>query len=217
VGFSSLIRVETTGWIPYVGIDPKFQGHGLGKKFLHKTLEMARELQLKTIELCSSQTGVPFYQSLNFKVDYPVRSYDIVEAKRSSQQDLRVDTTIPDWILKMDREVVGIDRQKLFHIHRYDQVPIINEPSHCYGFLYKTRIGPIIADSLPLAQEIILKVIELGATSLILVEDTVQKKQVTEVVDLKLQPLMDTTKMIYGIPLQQDLVRLYGFRSEAYG
>jgi hypothetical protein len=117
----------------------------------------------------------------------------------------------------MDREVVGIDRQKLFHIHKYDQVPIINEPGRGYGFLYESRIGPIIADSLGLAQEIILKAIELGAKSVILAEDTPQKKQITEVVTLKPQALMDNVKMTFGIPLQQDLIRLYGLRSVAYG
>ncbi len=117
----------------------------------------------------------------------------------------------------MDREVVGIDRQKLFQLHRYDQVPIIHEPGHGYGFLYKTRIGPIIADSLPLAQEIILKAIELGATSLILVEHSPQKKHVADGIAPKPQQLTDTIKMTNGIPFQQDLMKLYGLRSVTHG
>lgn len=217
VGFSSLIPVETTGWIPYVGVDSNFQGRGLGRKLMLKVLEIAREIPLETIELCSSQAGIPFYQSLDFKANYPICGYDIVEPRKNSKQELQIDTTMPDWILKKDREVVGIDRQKLFQIHRYDQVPIINDPGHGYGFLYKTRIGPIIADSLSLAQEILLKAIELGATSLILVEDAPLKKQLKDVATLKPQPLLDNLKMTFGTPLQQDLSRLYGLRSVAYG
>ncbi len=82
IGFSSLISLKTTGWIPYVGIDPKFQGHGLGKRLMTKILEIARDLQLETIEICSSQAGIPFYQSLGFEVNYPVNGYDIVKTNR---------------------------------------------------------------------------------------------------------------------------------------
>jgi ribosomal protein S18 acetylase RimI-like enzyme len=217
IGFSSLIPVDTSGWIPYVGIDPHYQGRGLGKKLMEKILEIAKELNLKTIELCSSRKGIYFYQSLGFKIDYPVNGYDILESKKKPQKKLQIATDIPDWIYKMDREVVGVDRSKLLHIHNYKHVTVINEPNHGYGFLYKTRIGPIVADSIVLAQEIILKGMELGGTSLVLVENSDRKKKISDVVTLKLQKLMDNTKMTYGIPLQQNLDKLYGFRSVAYG
>jgi ribosomal protein S18 acetylase RimI-like enzyme len=217
IGFASLIPLETTGWIPYVGVDPKYQGHGLGKKLMTKIFEIAEQNQLETIELCSSQKGLPFYQSIDFKVDYPVCGYDIVEAKRKSRYKLQIDSQIPEWIYKMDKKVVGINRKKLFHIHSYDHLTIINEPDHGYGILYKTRIGPIVADSLLLAQEIILKAIDLGATSLVLVENSEQKNEIHEVVKLKPQALMDNIKVTYGMPLNQDLGKLYGLRSVAYG
>jgi ribosomal protein S18 acetylase RimI-like enzyme len=217
LGFSSLIPLETTGWIPYVGVEPEYQGYGLGKKLIVKTLEIAKEIGLETIELCSSQKGFQFYQSLNFEANFPVIGYDIIKTKKKNENDLQIDTQIPNWILKMDREVVGIDRENLFHIHNYRNLTIINDPHYGYGFLYNKRIGPIIANSLPLAQEIILKGVELGATSCVLVEDTALKKKINEVVHLKPQVLMENTKMTYGVSLKQDLDKLYGFRSVAYG
>jgi GNAT superfamily N-acetyltransferase len=217
VGFASLIPVETTGWIPYVGVDPAYQGQGLGKKIILKILEIAKEKELESIELCSSQKGVEFYQSLGFQINYPVCGYDILESKRPPEKDLSIDNHIPEWIYTLDQKVVGIDRRSLIHLHNYKQLTIINEPNQGYGILYKTRIGPIIANSLKLAQEIILKAVELGATSLVLVEDTVQKKKIHEVLKLKPQPLMNNTKMTHGSPIRQDVGKLYGLRSVAYG
>jgi ribosomal protein S18 acetylase RimI-like enzyme len=72
VGFASLIPVETTGWIPYVGVDPAYQGQSLGKQLMLKILEIAEEMELESIELCSSQKGVKFYQSLGFQINYPL-------------------------------------------------------------------------------------------------------------------------------------------------
>ncbi|MHA1979281.1 MAG: GNAT family N-acetyltransferase [Candidatus Hodarchaeales archaeon] len=217
VGFASLIPVETTGWIPYVGVDPTYQGQGLGKKVLLKILEIAEEMNLESIELCSSQKGINFYQSLGFQINYPVCGYDILEPNRPPEKDLSIDNHIPEWVYTLDQKVVGIDRKSLIHLHNYKELTIINEPNHGYGILYKTRIGPIIADSLTLAQEIILKSVELGATSLVLVEDAVQKKKIHEVLKLKPQPLMNNTKMTYGSQIHQDVGKLYGLRSVAYG
>ncbi len=217
VGFASLIPVKNSGWIPYVGVSPEYQGLGLGKQLMHRIFEIAEKLQLKSIELCSSQKGVNFYRSLGFESNYPVSGYDVKETWKKPSKELHIDTEIPEWVYQMDQEVGGIDRRKLFHIHNYNQIMIINEPYHGYGILYKTRIGPIIADSLELAQEIILKAIELGATSLVLVEDSPIKKAIHDVVGLTPQPLVASIKMTYGIPLNQDLTKIFGLRSVAYG
>ncbi|MHA2096772.1 MAG: GNAT family N-acetyltransferase, partial [Candidatus Hodarchaeales archaeon] len=144
IGFASLIPVEKTGWIPYVGVDPKYQGYGLGRQLLERILKICEELGLESIELCSSEKGIPFYKTLGFKTNYPVCGYDIGEVKKKVKKELQVNTEIPDWLSQMDKEVVGIDRKKLFQIHNYEQLTIINEPYHGYGFLYKSRIGPII-------------------------------------------------------------------------
>ncbi|MHA2157036.1 MAG: GNAT family N-acetyltransferase, partial [Candidatus Hodarchaeales archaeon] len=206
-----------TGWIPYVGVDPKYQGYGLGRQLMEEVFEIGQELDLQSIELCSSQKGIPFYKTLGFEENYPVCGYDIIKAKVQPQQDLQIDNKIPEWLSKMDKRVIGIDRSVLFHIHNYDKLVIINEPYHGYGFLYKTRIGPIIADSQKLAEEIILKAITLGATSLVLVEDTPTKNKIQKNLTLNPQALMNNTKMTYGTPLQQNLAKLYGLRSVAYG
>lgn len=217
VGFASLIPVETTGWIPYVGVDPAYQGYGLGKKLMYAILKIAKEKGLGSIELCSSQKGEKFYESLGFQVNYPVRGYEFVKSTKSSNRDLSIDNQIPEWIHTMDREVVGIDRKSIINLHNYSKVTIINKPNQGYGILYNTRIGPIIADSLDLAQEIIIKAIELGAKSLVLVEDSKKKQRIHEIAQLKPQPLMSNIKMTYGTPLQQDVRKLYGLRSVAYG
>jgi GNAT superfamily N-acetyltransferase len=217
IGFASLIPVQNSGWIPYVGVDPKFQGHGLGRQLMEEIFEIAKELGLLSIELCSSQKGIPFYKTLGFTENFPVCGYDIIEAKIQSQLELKIDSEIPEWLSEMDKEVVGINRTHLFQIHNYDELVIINEPYHGYGFLYKTRIGPIIADSQKLAEEIILKAITLGATSLVLVEDTPTKNKIQKNLTLNPQALMNNTKMTYGTPLQQNLAKLYGLRSVAYG
>ncbi|MHA2170307.1 MAG: hypothetical protein ACXAB7_10480, partial [Candidatus Kariarchaeaceae archaeon] len=71
------------------------------------------------------------------------------------------------------------------------------------------------------ARDLILKGVELGATSMILAEDSLEKKQLHKVLDLGFWPGFEnaskTTHMTYGTPLNQDLQKLYCLRNVSFG
>ncbi|MHA1988964.1 MAG: GNAT family N-acetyltransferase [Promethearchaeota archaeon] len=217
VGFGSFITLDDRAWIPYFGIDPKYQRKGLGKKLMNKLIAIAGENNWETIELCATKAGYPLYKAAKFTADYPVNMYKIKEVKEESNSDLQIFTSIPEWVYQLDREVVDEDRKDIFHIHNYENLKIIAKKDKGFGALYGTRVGPIIADSVDLAKEIILTAHKLGAESFLLVEDTKIKSAIKEAFELESVQIMQVTKMTYGKPVNQKLQKIFGLRSFAYG
>jgi predicted GNAT family acetyltransferase len=218
IGFGSLIPLEDRAWIPYFGIDPKFQRRGLGKTLMHELIRIVKEKKMETIELCSTKAAYPLYESVNFSTDYPVNMYKIKEVKEdSSIDDLQILSSIPEWVYRLDNEVVDEDRSSILNIHNYEHLKIFAKKDKGFGILYGTRIGPIIADSPDLAKEIILSAHKNGAESFLLVEDSNQKSKIKEAFELESIPNMQITKMTYGKPINQKLDKFFGLRSFAYG
>ncbi|MHA2278051.1 MAG: GNAT family N-acetyltransferase, partial [Candidatus Kariarchaeaceae archaeon] len=186
IGFGSLIPMEHTAWIPYVGVEPGYQGKGIGKQLMLELIDIAEVNGWKSIELCASKEGYPLYEKLGFVDNYPTNWYNIKEAYEKPSKDVQtvlIKKQLPDWIYEYDKEVVKIDRSKIFEVHDYEQVTLIFHEMEGYALLYGNRIGPVIAENYNTARDLILKGVELGATSMILAEDSLEKKQLHKVLD----------------------------------
>ena len=117
----------------------------------------------------------------------------------------------------MDRNILKVDRKEILNIHRYNKRTIIGKENECYGILYGNRFGPVIANNFDLAKDLYLKAYEMGAKSIVLVENTSAKKKMHDYLELHPVPNMDDWKMTYGKPLDQLVSKIYGLRSLAYG
>jgi GNAT superfamily N-acetyltransferase len=220
IGFTSLIPIVTTAWIPYMAISTDYQKRGIGSVLMKYVIEFATSNFYETIELCATKAGEKLYNQAQFKKKYPANFYLIGKNKTQPKQKLsqmQFKDKLPDWIRKFDQKIIGYDRSELYTIHNNEKVTIIYKKDHGFGFLYDTHLGPVIADDVELAKDIILEAISLGAKSLILVEASELQKQIHEIVELILWEGMEdvvyTWNMLYGKPLNQNLDFIYCQRS----
>ncbi|OLS26725.1 MAG: hypothetical protein HeimC3_08270 [Candidatus Heimdallarchaeota archaeon LC_3] len=215
VGFGSLIPYKNTAWIPYVGIEPAIQKQGLGRLIMDQLIKIALKNNWETIELCASDAGISLYNNLGFTNDYKASIYKIVNCSENPSENLNVSNTFPEWIYSLDKEVLGTNRKNIFHIHKYNQLTIISKENEGYGIIYGKRIGPVIANYPELAKDIFKTAIKHGAETVVLVEKDNAKTDFFSFMELEL--VISTRKMTYGKALLQDVKRIFGLRSLAYG
>lgn len=223
VGLGSLIPMNgPTAWIPYVGMDPNFQGLGGGRLIMENLLTIAKNNNWKSVELVASHAGFPMYKKLGFRSDFNVAHYEIKGVNKVLDTDLHTlkiskKQKLPNWVVEFDKEHLGIDRSNLFSIHGFKHITVIYLENHAYGILYGTKIGPIISDSREFAREIISKGYHLGATSVTLPMDDNLISFLKENIDLAMFPNRDGIKMTYGeiIPNKKDSI--FALRSMAFG
>ena len=222
IGFGSIIPYEDTAWIPYVGIEETQQGKGYGRELMQELLKVTDDIGYKSVSLCASNAGLPLYKKLGFKEDYIGRIYSAPENNFEAVPSTRtrIYHKIPKWVLKMDKEILGEDRSRIFRIHLHNQLQIIAIKNKAYGFLYGETLGPIIANKISLAKHILETGIFYGAKRFNLVLDSNNGNNKREIIEeLKLSPNLDffVTKMTYGMRLQQQKDAVIGLRSFAYG
>jgi hypothetical protein len=212
-----------TAWIPYIGIEPSWQGKGIGKFLMENVLAMANQNNWETVELSASKAGLPLYQKFNFRIDFLVAIYEIKSIDTSFQGnpidvlDIKPKESLPEWVLEFDKVNVGIDRSEIFPLHSHDHLILLSKKDHGYGLIYGKRIGPIIADSLELARDIIIAGFKLGADSLVLQNDPQKVDFLKKFMVLEMLPNTDGTKMTYGKSIAINKQNIFGLRSMAYG
>ena len=224
VGLGGIIPMAgNTAWIPYVGIDPEFQGQGGGRVILENLIQLAKENNWKSLELVASKAGYPVYRRLNFRTDFPVASFEIKSIENDHLAlplqvvELSQNQNFPDWLLELDRSIMGIDRSNIMAIHPYDKVHIIIKSNEGYGILYGKRIGPIIAKSKEIARDIISEGFKLGGETVILINEPERIKFFKESMLLQMVQNTDTTKMTFGEPIKYKKDWIHGLRSMAHG
>ena len=224
VAFGSLIKMNgPSAWIPYVGVEPAYQGFGAGTLLLEHLLSVAKSNNFKSVELVASHAGFPLYKKFGFRSDYPVSHYEIKSAKSSAiTQSLEVialpnDKLLPSWVLQFDKKHLGIDRSNIFPIHSFDTLTLICQKDHGYGILYGQKLGPIVCDSIELARDIIIEGFNQGATSLTLPIDQERLSFFNEKLEISILPNRDGFKMTYGDAISSNQNNIFALRSMAFG
>lgn len=224
IAFAGLIgMIGKTAWIPYVGVDPDYQGQGYGRILMENLLKLAKKNYWKSLELVASEAGFPVYRKFNFRTDYHVASYEIksIETDTISTDllitEINKNQNLPSWVLKFDQSVFGIDRSNIFPIHNYNKIFLITKANEGYGIVYGKRIGPIIANSIEIARDIIIKGFSLGGESVILINEPKRIDFFKKEIFMEMIPKTISPKMSFGelIPFKKEYI--FGLRTMAYG
>lgn len=157
VGTVTTCRFGPIGWVAMLLVEKPHRGSGIGRRLLIRALEHLESQGVRSIRLDATQMGRPLYESLGFRMDYPLQRHvgmvdglPLAEATRPGQpSDL-----VP--IADLDGDATGTDRFAML------ERLVRDNPSSCLvrgpaggpilGFVLwrpgttADQIGPCIAD-----------------------------------------------------------------------
>ena len=152
-------------WIGMVLVDPAMQRQGIGIRLLREALQILSEED--TVKLDATPAGRKIYLQLDFADEYPIGR---MEARKVSADMLRGSTAKPlqqkdlPFLLERDRRVFGAARGKVLDaiFRRAPQLAFFEEDEggikgYCFGRRghYFTHIGPVVADDVDAARNVV--------------------------------------------------------------
>jgi GNAT superfamily N-acetyltransferase len=167
VGYGGLITYVSLGWIGYMGTLPDWQAKGIGKGMMRRLMDLAAEKRIQTLKLDATDTGVKLYSKSGFEAEYAARRFEIqarcVPAGRKGA-GVRLEAILPDWCLAMDLEAFGDDRSSLLKAVLQDGGKMLLVERRGFGLVHGKKLGPVVADGLDVAMDILWRAASLGAT-----------------------------------------------------
>jgi GNAT superfamily N-acetyltransferase len=166
VGCGALIGYRLSAWIAFMAVLPGLRGRGTGNALMMALMARAEEQGYETLKLDASNWGKPLYVKHGFRTEYQVRTHDLLVGDSGEEREepsILIAHDIPEWCLAMDRKAFGDDRSLLLRQVLKEGGQLIVEESHGFGIIWKQKVGPVIADSVPAARNIVRYAQTLGA------------------------------------------------------
>ena len=147
----------TVGWVAMLLVDKAHRGHGTGRGLLIKSLEHLESAGARSIRLDATDEGRPLYESLGFRVDFPLHRYRGILSNTSSDDRPRPGYLLDlGQIASLDQAVTGTDRRilinKLLEDNPGDSLVTSKTGGPIDGFVFwrpgssAAQIGPCIAE-----------------------------------------------------------------------
>jgi GNAT superfamily N-acetyltransferase len=210
-GIGALFNFGEVNTIGYMGVLSRYRSKGVGTRIFSKLFEKSLRDNIKSIVLYASELGRPIYEKLGFIPSYQAQKFTLtlpIAENESSTSDFEILNSIPPWIIKLDREVMGFDRQKYLNILLNHGFWILSFKQAGFALISKTKVGPVIADSSELALKLIQKSCRMGVNNLIIPKHDYFSEQLVK--NLGLQKIDNSNvKMTYGQNLDQNLKKLF--------
>lgn len=175
VGTVTTIRYgHSFSWIGMVLVDPVFRRQGIGQQLLQEALQLLQAEE--TVKLDATPAGREVYLKLNFVDEYPL-----------TRMNLMLTEAIPNYIrarailkedfprlIEFDRNIFGADRASLLQ-WMWEKAPefafLIEEGNEIKGYSMGRyghdfiHIGPIIAQNIVIAQDLLIPALNKCAGS----------------------------------------------------
>jgi len=149
-------------WIAMVLVDPECRGQGIGTRLLKESIRLLEGR--KSIRLDATPAGERVYRPLGFKEEFSLARYERPAAAFAAEPCEAVAARDWGWILNLDREAFGADRETLLrwlaegapdlamaagdgycfgrHGHRFDHVgPIVARAADSAGRLLRAALA----------------------------------------------------------------------------
>ncbi len=209
------------GFMGFYIVLPAFRGRGIGQMLWKNAIE---QLNGKTIGL----DGVVAQQE-NYKKSGFVLNYKNIRFKGESRK--LSSSSLPEASLekisKYDRAVFGLGRSKFLsewlHMpHAYSSLFDDGTQGFGYGVIRECRegfkIGPLFADSPYIAKILVADLLsKVKPASFFLDVPAPHLNAMALVKNFNMQPVFETARMYKGLPLTQDLNKIYGITSFELG
>ncbi|HNY41035.1 MAG TPA: GNAT family N-acetyltransferase [Bryobacteraceae bacterium] len=134
-------------WIAMVLVDPECRGQGIGTRLLEASIKLLDGR--KSIRLDATPAGERVYRPLGFKEEFPLARYERPAGEFRAEVCRAVVATDWQWILGMDREAFGSERETLLRwlAEGAPDLAMTTGDGYCFGrhgFRFD-HIGPIVA------------------------------------------------------------------------
>jgi len=215
IGVGGLFIYQRVASIGYMGVLSEFRNQGVGSAIFRKLMGLALILGNQTIMLYASKLGEPIYKKYGFQGTYYADMYYLpkdfpkIQIKDKLLKEINF---LPDWMLKLDREAIGFDREQYLKARLALGAKILVVEYEGYAMVSKIlsqiRLGPLIAKNLDSAIHLIKKSILLGVEQLIISHHPLLR--VNFFSELKLIKKGEPNlKMFYGAEIPEKLDYIY--------
>ena len=166
VGTVTTIRYQDSfSWIGMVLVDPEYRRQGIGIKLLKEALQILQNEE--TVKLDATPQGREIYLKLNFVDEYSLTRMNCIVAadivyQAKARPILKEDLPL---LVEFDSEIFGAKRSDLLH-WMWENAPqfafLIEEENEIKGYSLGRKghdfihIGPVIAQNLSIAKDLVL-------------------------------------------------------------
>ncbi|NHJ40313.1 MAG: GNAT family N-acetyltransferase [Asgard group archaeon] len=211
IGIGGETRYNGSSIIGFIGVIPSHRRKGYATQIFDKILNESKKFN-STFELFANIGADSLYKKFGFVVEYLTFKCEISSKRaENSNMDITINTEIPSWILKMDKNALGYDRSKLLYfLLNSKKTQLVSIEKDGFAFCNEKTIGPIIARNEETAEKLISyyllsgdKIIFIPEYNEFLLESFTYKKAQTCI------------KMILGEQPNRNIEWIYGFRAFA--
>jgi GNAT superfamily N-acetyltransferase len=180
VGTVTTIRYQDLfSWIGMVLVDPDFRRQGIGQKLLQEALQLLQAEE--TVKLDATPEGREVYLKLNFVDEYPLTRMNRVlteEIFHSTRARAILKEDLPR-LIEFDSKIFGADRSSLlqwiwekasefgFLIEEANEIKGYSMWRYGHDFIH---IGPIIAQNIGIAQDLLIAALNKCAGSPVILD-----------------------------------------------
>jgi GNAT superfamily N-acetyltransferase len=194
---TALIHGNSVAWIGMVLVDKSLRGLGAGKMLLEEIINRLKHI--KSVKLDATPAGEPLYRKLGFVAEYGILRMthgpqNNKTAKESGQETLSTTETEISKITELDRIIFGADRsyllQRLFNAYP-GRAFCMKESNRIIGYAFGRAgsrfnyIGPVSANSLESAKQLISRSLESLNAQAIALDIEEDKTELTEWLESK--------------------------------
>jgi N-acetylglutamate synthase-like GNAT family acetyltransferase len=214
VGCGAVVPYHSLAWIAWMAVDPIFQRKGIGNEIMKNLMDYTKKSGLKTLRLDATNIGMKLYSKFGFRKEYRVLWYEFKfrnHPKNIKELEISLSNNIPGWCLKLDKEAFGDDRSKLLKLLLSNGGKIIMVENKGYGILWKNRIGPVVANDVEIAKNIVRYASKNDAERIYVpLYRDMPGKFLSDLKEKKRDSLLTCcTRMIYGDVINEDTKKVY--------
>ncbi|UCG69117.1 MAG: GNAT family N-acetyltransferase [Thermoplasmata archaeon] len=214
IGCGALVTYRSHVWVAWMAVDPDFQQKGVGNKIMRNLMDYAKKSGFNTLRLDATNVGKKLYSKFEFREEYRVLWHEIKFLKGRYDFEgsgIAVSNHIPKWCLKMDKEAFGDDRSRLLKLLLNNGGKIITVENEGDGILWKNRIGPIIAEDVDIAKNIVRYATGMGAERLYVpLHKDLPQDFLFDLKEVKRgTSLTCCTRMIFGDAVRENTKKIY--------
>ncbi len=219
-GIGGVFFFEKVSSFGYMAVLPKYRGRGVGTEIFRNLMKIADERYCETMVLYASPLGKPIYEKFGFQDSFYGTMYQLpiqLTDKGFHYEQVKILGKIPEWISNLDAKTMGFNRRRYLQLKIELGAKVLAVENEGYGLLVDTRLGPLVANNLETALQIIKKGINLGANHLILACHKNFPKTIINSMNLTKKVDGANIKMTYGKELSEKLDSLYAIGTYAKG
>ncbi len=196
-------------WIGMVLVDRKYRGNGIGRALLNRSIEYADKMG--TVRLDATPQGKKLYDTMGFKDECELARFErpeVPENLSGPYGDCRLMTNNDlKSLVEKDSQIFGANREAVLN-YLYDNSPdyafvTLNNEGEISGYCLGRsgsafeQIGPIVADTLESAEDLLLSAMKNCRGKKVIVDAFTENQSWTDVLEKN------------GFTVQRPFIRMY--------